>query len=93
LEELRRGRYVAATDRGQWILARDLQQTPLVQLVHFFGFGVGPAAAELKNTVVGEWVCHYLEAAVESETHLLDVSLAEVIRVRRPTPLAREGAC
>jgi membrane protein len=80
LEDLQRGRYVAATDRGQWILARDLHQVPLVQFIRYFGFGVGPVAEELKNAAVGGRLCRHLEQAVKAEENLLNISLARVIQ-------------
>jgi len=79
LEELRLAGYVAVGETGRWMLSRDLSKVPLIDLVHKFGFGLGPAAKELRDSTLGERVSQHLKAAVQSEQELLQVSLARVV--------------
>ena len=79
LEELRAGEYVSVTKEALWVVSRDLFQTPLVDLVHRFGMGVGPAVLELKGTALGARINPYLEPAAAAEKELLSICLSELL--------------
>jgi membrane protein len=78
--DLRAGRFIAATEDGRWVLARDLDSTPLADLVHHFGLGLNIAMAtdDPKFGEIGKRLNHYMRTAVESERTLLSVSLARI---------------
>ena len=83
LESLRQGRFVAVTDEGGWMLARDLDRIALADVVHQFGLGLdfagvgGINAEQLAESA--KRLHHHLGRAAESERALLSVTLAKVI--------------
>lgn len=40
MNDLRTGLFIAPTEGGRWVLSRDLERTPLADLVHHFGMGL-----------------------------------------------------
>ncbi len=80
INDLRAGRFIAPTEEGRWILARDLERTPLIDLVHHFGVGLNIIMTpdDPKFGEIGKRLNHHLRTAVESERTLLSVSLARV---------------
>jgi membrane protein len=88
LTELRLARFVVTTDAGEWILARDLDRTPLAELVHCFGFGLSfglgmAAAPEFDDTETGRRIAGALRTAAESEQRALSITLGRLMQ----TPL------
>src|SRR5690606_15629004 len=80
LADLRFGRFVVQSDAGHWILTRDLDRTPLSDLVEIFGFGLGfglgmETIPQLDNSETGRRVAAVLRAAAESEQQALSVTL------------------
>ena len=84
LGELSDTRYAVAIEGGTWKLGRDLTVTPPIDLVHQFGFGVGPAARELEHSPLGRRVSKHLKQAVESEQKLLNIKLDQVVEDEAP---------
>jgi membrane protein len=79
LDRLKSGRFIAVTDDGLYILSRDLDRTPLADVIHHFGFGIeidGPVALAGD---VGRRLEQHLQRAAESERTLLSVSLAKLV--------------
>jgi len=81
LDQLRLGRFIVMADDGCWVLSRDLDRTPLTDLVHQFGFGLnlGWAVDQVPASDVGRRLSQHLRSAAESERTLLSVSLARVV--------------
>lgn len=79
--DLRNGLFIAPTEDGRWVLSRDLERTPLADLVHHFGLGLGHTfgEADLKTTELGRRLGQYLRSAAESERTLLSITLARVV--------------
>ena len=89
LAELQNARFVVTTDVGTWILARDLDRTPLGDLVHCFGFGLSFGlgmvdAPEFNNSDTGRRIAAALRQAAESEQRALSITLGRLLQ----TPLA-----
>ncbi len=85
LSELRHARFVVTTDTGEWILARDLDRTPLADLVHCFGFGLSfglgmVAAPEFDDTETGRRIAGALRQAAESEQRALSITLGRLMQ-------------
>lgn len=88
LSELRASRFVVATDAGEWVLARDLDRTPLADLVHCFGFGLSfglgmVEAPEFDDSETGRKIAAALRQATESEQRALSITLG---RLMQPPP-------
>jgi membrane protein len=83
VKDLRTGLFVAPTDEGRWILSRDLDRTPLADLVHHFGLGLntGMGADDLKLGELGKRLNQHLVQAAQSERMLLSVTLARLLEV------------
>lgn len=88
INDLRAGRFIIATDEGRWILARDLERTPLADLVHHFGLGLNIAMTidDPRFGEIGKRLNLYLRTAVESERTLLSVSLARIAAPQEDEP-------
>lgn len=85
LTELRQSRFVVVTDAGEWMLARDLDRTPLADLVHCFGFGLSfglgmVAAPEFDDTETGRRIAGALRQAAESEQRALSITLGRLMQ-------------
>jgi membrane protein len=85
LTELRQARFVVVTDAGEWMLARDLDRTPLSDLVHCFGFGLNfglgmVAAPEFDNSETGRRIADALRQAAESEQRALSITLGRLMQ-------------
>ncbi len=79
--DLRDGLFIAPTEDGRWVLSRDLERTPLADLVHHFGLGLGHTFGDedLKASELGRRLGQYLRGAAESERTLLSITLARVV--------------
>jgi membrane protein len=85
LAELHAGRFVALTDAGELILSRDLDRTPLADLVHCFGFGLGFGldlvdAPEFADSETGRRIAGALRQAAQSERQALSVTLGRLLQ-------------
>ncbi len=80
LNELRKGHFIAAAEDSRWILARDLERTPLADLVHQFGLGLNFGDADkIRGSDIGKRLNQHLKKAADSEQTLLSVSLARIV--------------
>jgi membrane protein len=81
LNDLRAGRFAAPGEDGAWLLTRDLERTPLADLVHHFELGLNfnLPSEDAEATPLGQRVNKYLRDAANSERTLLSVSLARVV--------------
>jgi membrane protein len=83
LETLRNGRFVAVTEEGGWMLARDLDRIALADVVHQFGLGLDFAGAKAERSDrvadAAKRLHHHLGRAAESERTLLSVTLAKIV--------------
>ncbi|MGE4062956.1 MAG: YihY family inner membrane protein [Rhodospirillaceae bacterium] len=85
LAELSKHRFVAATQEGEWMLARDLDRTPLADLVHCFGFGLSFGlgmidAPEFDDSEVGRRIAGALRQAAEAEQRTLSITLGRLMQ-------------
>ncbi len=85
LTELRNTRFVVVTDAGEWMLARDLDRTPLADLVHCFGFGLSfglgmVEAPEFDDSDTGRRIAAALRQAAESEQRALSITLGRLMQ-------------
>lgn len=85
LGELHNMRFVVVTDTGEWMLARDLDRTPLADLVHGFGFGLSfglgmVEAPEFDDSETGRRIAAALRQAAESEQRALSVTLGRLMQ-------------
>lgn len=85
LAELQGARFVVTTDAGKWILSRDLDRTPLSDLVHCFGFGLSFGlgmvdALEFNNSDTGRRIAAALRQAAESEQRALSITLGRLLQ-------------
>ncbi len=85
LTELRNTRFVVMTEAGEWVLARDLDRTPLADLVHCFGFGLSfglgmVEAPEFDDSDTGRRVAAALRQAAESEQRALSITLGRLMQ-------------
>ena len=85
LTELRNTRFVVMTDAGEWMLARDLDRSPLADLVHGFGFGLSfglgmVEVPELDDSETGRRIAAALRQAAESEQQALSVTLGRLMQ-------------
>ena len=80
LESLQAGHFVVCSDDGKWVLSRDLDATPLSDLVHHFGIGLNHTALKLpEGSAVSRRLERRLVEASESEQRLLSISLARIL--------------
>ena len=80
LESLQAGHFVVCSDHGHWVLSRDLDATPLSDLVHHFGMGLNRITLKVPDSSgVGRRLERCLDQASESEQRLLSVSLARIL--------------
>jgi len=88
LNDLRAGNFIAPTEDGRWVLSRDLERTPLADLVHHFGLGLNLDIGhdDLKSGDLGKRLGQYLRNAAESERTLLSVTLARVLASPEDAP-------
>ncbi len=88
MNDLRVGLFIAPTEDGRWILTRDLERTPLADLVHHFGLGLSHSFGEedIKSSEIGRNLGHYLRSAAESERTLLSVTLARIVAAPEAQP-------
>jgi membrane protein len=90
LNELRTGLFIAPTEDGRWLLSRDLERTPLADLVHHFGLGLNLTmpTGDTRLSDLEKRLSQHLRNAAESERTLLSVSLARVVSAAEETPTA-----
>jgi membrane protein len=88
LETLRQNRFVAMTDDGGWMLARDLERIALADVVHGFGLGLDVAglAGLALHGEAAKRLAHHLARAAESERTLLSVTLSKIVTVADAPP-------
>ena len=88
MTDLRTGLFIAPTADGRWVLSRDLESTPLADLVHHFGLGLNHNIGDddVKTGEIGRRLGSYLRTAAESERTLLSVSLAQVVNASEEPP-------
>ena len=81
LNDLRAGQFIAPTEEGRWVLSRDLDRTPLADLVHHFGLGLNLdiGSDDLKTNDMAKRLGQYLRNAAESERATLSVTLARIV--------------
>ncbi|MBX7199981.1 MAG: YihY family inner membrane protein [Rhodospirillaceae bacterium] len=80
LESLQAGHFVVCSDDGKWVLSRDLDATPLSDLVHHFGIGLNQTTLKLPDvSLVSRRLERRLSEASESERRLLSISLARIL--------------
>lgn len=80
LESLQAGHFVVCSSDGEWVLSRDLDATPLSDIVHHFGIGLDRASLKVPEASgLGLRLDRALAQAAESEERLLSISLARVI--------------
>lgn len=80
LESLQAGYFVVCSDDGKWVLSRDLDATPLSDLVHHFGIGLNRTTLKLPDvSAVSRRLEQRLAEASESEQRLLSISLARIL--------------
>ncbi len=80
LELLRTGRFVAVTTDGHWVLSRDLERTPLADLIHYFGMGYDvDASIDSGDSELSRRLDAHLKNAAASERTLLSISLARLV--------------
>lgn len=80
LESLQAGNFVVCSDQGDWVLSRDLDATPLSDLVHHFGLGLNRTTLIVPDiSGISRRLTHRLAEASASEQRLLSVSLARII--------------
>ncbi len=89
LNDLRAGNFIAPTEEGRWVVSRDLERTPLADLVHHFGLGLNLDIGDddLKSSDLGKRLGQYLRNAADSERTLLSVTLARIAVTPEEAPL------
>jgi len=81
LNDLRAGAFIAPTEEGRWVLSRDLERTPLADLVHHFGLGLNLDIGDddLKTGELAKRLGQHLRNAADSERTLLSITLARIV--------------
>jgi membrane protein len=80
-ELLLRGRYIARSDRGAWILSRDLETASLADLHRDLGLSVSSTAAEAARHVWGKELSGALESLEAVGQKTMDVPLKTLLAV------------
>ncbi len=80
-ELLLRGRYVARSDRGNWVLSRDLETVSLADLHRDLGLSVTSTAAEASRHVWGKGLSETLTAIETAGRETMDVPLKTLLTV------------
>lgn len=80
-EMLLRGRYIARSDRGAWLLARDLETVSLADLHRDLGLSVSSTAAEAAQQVWGKELSAALEAQETAGGKAMDIPLKSLLSV------------
>lgn len=80
-ELLQRGRYIARSDRGAWLLARDLETVSLADLHRDLGLSVSSTAAEAARHVWGRELSGALEAQEAAGHKAMDIPLKTLLSV------------
>ena len=80
-ESLRQGRYIARSDRGAWILSRDLETVSLADLHRDLGLSVSSTAVEAARHVWGKELSGVLEAAEAAGQETMDIPLKTLLAV------------
>ncbi len=78
---LLRGRYIARSDRGAWILSRDLEMVSLADLHRDMGLSVSSTAAEAARHVWGKELSGTLEAMEAAGRKTMDIRLKTLLTV------------
>ena len=80
-ELLLRGHYVARSDRGTWILSRDLETVSLNDLHRDLGLSVSSTAAEAARQVWGKELSGVLESIEAAGQKTMDIPLKTLLAV------------
>ena len=80
-ESLLRGRYIARSERGGWILSRDLETVSLADLHRDLGLAVSSTAAEAARHVWGKTLSGTLEAVEAAGQEIMDIPLKTLLTV------------
>lgn len=78
---LLRGRYIARSDRGVWILSRDLDTVTLADLHRDLGLSVSATAGEAARHVWGKALSSVLESVENAGQKAMDVPLKTLLAV------------
>lgn len=78
---LLRGRYIARSDRGAWILSRDLETVSLADLHRDLGLSVSSTAAEAARHVWGKELSGTLKAMEAAGQQTMDIPLKTLLTV------------
>ncbi|MDH3230687.1 MAG: YihY family inner membrane protein [Alphaproteobacteria bacterium] len=82
-ELLRHHRYIARSDRGAWLLSRDLETVSLADLHRDLGLSVSSTAAEAARHVWGKELSGTLEAMEAEGQKTMDIPLKTLLAVAR----------
>ena len=82
-ELLRHHRYIARSDRGAWLLSRDLETVSLADLHRDLGLSVSSTAAEAARHVWGKKLSGTLEAMEAEGQKTMDIPLKTLLAVAR----------
>jgi len=80
-ELLLRGRYIARSDRGAWLLARDLETVSLADLYRDLGLSVSSTAAEAARHIWGKELSGSLEATEAAGRKAMEIPLKSLLSV------------
>ncbi len=80
-ELLLRSHYIARTDRGTWILSRDLETVSLADLHRDLGLSMSSTAAEAARHVWGQELSGTLEAVESAGRTTMDIPLRTLLTV------------
>lgn len=78
---LRQKRYIDRTDKGVWILARDLETVTLADLHSDLGLSVATVAAHAEREVWGKRLAEALTGAEEAGHKMMDMSLKSLLEL------------
>ena len=84
-ELLQRGNYIARTDRGRWMLSRDLDAVTLADLHRDLGLSVKTTAADAARHIWGKDLSRALEAMEKAGRKKMDIPLADLLQIPEET--------
>jgi len=80
-ELLQRSRYIARSERGAWILSRDLETVSLADLHRDLGLSVSSTAAEAERHIWGKELSGALETLETAGCEAMDIPLKSLLSV------------
>jgi len=78
---LRQKNYIDRTDKGMWILARDLEAVTLADLHRDLGLSVSAVAARAEREIWGKRLAETLTAAEEAGRKMMDMPLKSLLEL------------